>query len=71
MSDLTAILPDRFTLTVERSPTGMWFVTSDAHRGYLHAVADGAELPRGLSEVPAGLAEILTAQAEADAGKTA
>jgi hypothetical protein len=65
------MLPDKFTLTVARSPkTGMWYITSDAHKGYLHVISDRHHtLAEGLSQVPESLAMIIKAQRDADKQK--
>ena len=66
----TDILPRRFTVMIERSPSGMWFVTSDVHPGYVCAITEQAGLEKGFSEIPHGLVEILTAQGEVDKAKS-
>lgn len=61
-----AVLPDKFTLDIKRAQTGGWFVTSDAHRGFLLYIDPETGLADGLREVPAQLRTILIAQRDAD-----
>jgi hypothetical protein len=54
------ILPDKFTLELQRFSTGMWIVTTDAHKGYMHTVpSQHKNLAEGLAEVPGTLAAFL------------
>lgn len=72
MSDLTKpkgrVLPQKFTLTVEEDiRISGWWITSDAHQGFLQVVLHEEGLPEGLRKTPASLREILVAQMDADA----
>lgn len=62
------LIPAKISLCCERGSTGLWFITSDAHRGFM---CSGQSLTEALSKVPLAIDEILNAQREADIVKDA
>lgn len=54
-------LPDEFTIRVQLK-AGLWFITSDAHRGYLDCDHD---LSTALARVPGDLVELIEIEKEA------
>jgi hypothetical protein len=51
------LLPDKFALELQRFSTGLWIITTDAHKGYMHTVpSQHKNLAEGLAEVPGTLA---------------
>lgn len=54
---MNMLLPDRFTLELQRFSSGLWIITTDAHKGYMHTVpSQHKNLAEGLADVPGTLA---------------
>jgi hypothetical protein len=64
---MSKLFPAKLTLIIEEAPKiGGWFVTSDAHRGFLYYIQPEEGLPEGLRQVPAVLRLLLVAQMDTD-----